>query len=602
MSKQIYPRDWHENAIELAKEGISWRSISKELGIARTTVSDYLRKVFSNNKPNQESITTVRKKDSDKEYDNSRILLISDLHCPFHHPDALSFLSYLKDKYNPTRIINGGDECFPGDVEILTDIGWQRIDDYAENWNNGIVNKVLQVNDDLIGEMVIPERIVFKESVPEILQYKTKSLVSRTTPKHNVVIQNPRTKKLHRREAWDFAGTTNWYIPRRLKGLIADKRISLTDDEIRLMVAFQADGTFTKGAARFAFTKKRKVERLHNLLTECNVQYHMHEIERGDVQFYINKVDVPEYFTKIFSERFKLTDFSFEQAKVFCDELVHWDGTPIAGGIRYSSYVKENLSFVSSLAVLGGYLSSQEKDKYIDIRNKTENSSLKSAKPEIIEHNAPVYCVTVPSGMIMTRQSGTVSISGNCDSHALSYHEHDPDGYSAGHELIEAKRAIKELHDMFPEMTLLESNHGSLVYRKAKTHGIPKHYIKSYNDVLEVGSGWKWVYDLTITLPNGEKCYLHHGKNNNGLRFAQTMGMNVAQFHYHNTFRIEYFGNPNGLYWSIQNGCLIHDDSYAFAYNNVNMLRPVIGTGVIIDSQPILEPMILDKTGRWIKR
>jgi len=34
-------------------------------------------------------------------YDNSRILLISDLHAPYHHPKALEFLQGLKDKYKP---------------------------------------------------------------------------------------------------------------------------------------------------------------------------------------------------------------------------------------------------------------------------------------------------------------------------------------------------------------------------------------------------------------------------------------------------------------------------------------------------------------------
>ena len=45
------------------------------------------------------------------EVDNSRILFISDLHVPYHHPQAFEFLKHLKKKYNPTRIICLGDEC-----------------------------------------------------------------------------------------------------------------------------------------------------------------------------------------------------------------------------------------------------------------------------------------------------------------------------------------------------------------------------------------------------------------------------------------------------------------------------------------------------------
>lgn len=42
--------------------------------------------------------------------DNSRILVIPDLHAPYHHQDALDFLAAVAAKYKPTRIVNLGDE------------------------------------------------------------------------------------------------------------------------------------------------------------------------------------------------------------------------------------------------------------------------------------------------------------------------------------------------------------------------------------------------------------------------------------------------------------------------------------------------------------
>jgi hypothetical protein len=195
-----------------------------------------------------------------------------------------------------------------------------------------------------------------------------------------------------------------------------------------------------------------------------------------------------------------------------------------------------------------------------------------------------------------------ICLGDELDKHALSYHDSDPDLPSAGDELRKSLPVIRRLFEMFPVMDVIESNHGSLVWRKAKTHGIPKHYIKSYNDVLGVDCGWKWSFDLTITLPNGQKCYIHHGKTSDVIKLSQQMGMNAVQGHYHEAFRIDYWGNPNGLFWGMQGGCLIDDDALAFSYNNVNIKRPVIGTGLIIDSQPILEPMLLDTTGRWIRK
>lgn len=195
-----------------------------------------------------------------------------------------------------------------------------------------------------------------------------------------------------------------------------------------------------------------------------------------------------------------------------------------------------------------------------------------------------------------------ICLGDEVDGHALSFHDNDPDLPSAGDEIRQALPVIAELFKIFPQMDILESNHGSLVWRKAKVFGIPKHYIKSYNEVLGVDSGWKWSFDLTVDLPNGQKCYMHHGKTSNIIQLSQQMGMCASQGHYHETFKIDYWGNSTGLYWGMQCGCLIDDNKLAFNYNNVNIKRPIIGTGLIIDSMPVLEPMRLDSNGRWIGR
>jgi hypothetical protein len=193
-----------------------------------------------------------------------------------------------------------------------------------------------------------------------------------------------------------------------------------------------------------------------------------------------------------------------------------------------------------------------------------------------------------------------ICLGDEVDHLALSYHEKETEAPSAFDELKMALPVIKQIEQMFPVMDILDSNHGSLAYRKAKTAGIPKHYLKSYADVLQVGEGWKWHFDMVIDLPTGQKCYLHHGKSSNITKTSQAMSMCSVAGHYHNTFKIEYWANPIGLYWGMQAGCLIDDKSFAFNYNNVNLHRPLIGTGLIINGLPILEPMVLDSEGNWI--
>ena len=46
---------------------------------------------------------------------NKSILIISDTHIPYHHPDLIPFLKDLKEIYKPDRVIHIGDE-----VDILS--------------------------------------------------------------------------------------------------------------------------------------------------------------------------------------------------------------------------------------------------------------------------------------------------------------------------------------------------------------------------------------------------------------------------------------------------------------------------------------------------
>ena len=106
------------------------------------------------------------------------------------------------------------------------------------------------------------------------------------------------------------------------------------------------------------------------------------------------------------------------------------------------------------------------------------------------------------------------------DKHALSFHDSDPDLPSAGDELRISKKYIWELKKIFPDMILLHSNHSSLIYRKALKHGMPRAYLRSYNDFLEVDKRWKWVDDLNVKLSDGSECFFTHGVSADGIKLA----------------------------------------------------------------------------------
>ena len=149
-----------------------------------------------------------------------------------------------------------------------------------------------------------------------------------------------------------------------------------------------------------------------------------------------------------------------------------------------------------------------------------------------------------------------LNLGDEADAHALSMHDTDPDLMSAGDELIAAKKKLHKLEKIFPEMTLLHSNHSSLIYRRALKHGMPRAYLKNYNQFLDVGPGWKWVDDITIPLSDGSKAFATHGMAADGLKLAMQYGLHTIQGHFHSKANIQYFSNPQKLIWSMQCGCL----------------------------------------------
>ena len=197
-----------------------------------------------------------------------------------------------------------------------------------------------------------------------------------------------------------------------------------------------------------------------------------------------------------------------------------------------------------------------------------------------------------------------VHVGDEVDHHAMSMHDSDPNLDSAGPELYKARERLRVLADMFPNMLLCHSNHGSMAYRRALKHGIPVEYIKDYSDVLFPGEGkpnWKWADEWRVHTPMGEVLFRHQFPGN-PVAAACHEGCNVVYGHYHSEFRIIHKQSSGRLYYGANCGCLADPRSLAFRYN-VNMKdRPVIGILAIVGGLPMLRPMPLDKYGRWLWR
>lgn len=182
---------------------------------------------------------------------------------------------------------------------------------------------------------------------------------------------------------------------------------------------------------------------------------------------------------------------------------------------------------------------------------------------------------------------GTIIFIGDIiDNHYSSYHETDPDGYSAGEELNRAIDKIKNWYKVFPKATVIIGNHDRMAYRKAYSAGVSKKWVRSYNEVLETPN---WKFEEFIEIDN---INFNHGEGGTARTKMKNELQSQVQGHHHNHFYIDYSVGPTTRIFGMQVGCGVDRKAYAMAYGK-NFKKPVIGCGTIMKGIPQLHPMNL---------
>lgn len=195
-----------------------------------------------------------------------------------------------------------------------------------------------------------------------------------------------------------------------------------------------------------------------------------------------------------------------------------------------------------------------------------------------------------------------VNMGDETDGHAISFHDSDVNLDSAGVELEKAKLVLEEVHELFPNLLVCDSNHGSLVYRRAKAHGLPVQFIKKYRDILfpEHGApGWSWADAWVLNTPLGPVRFQHQVSGDFMLN-ASHERTSLVLGHEHGRFEVQYAASSTALYFGAYAGCLIDRKSMAFAYGRLTRKKPILGCMVITDGSPQLIPMLMNDDGRWV--
>lgn len=308
-------------------------------------------------------------------------------------------------------------ECFSDTAEILTPNGWKLFkdltnDDYVAQYINGSI------------QFVKPTALVRKEYNGKLLEYskERRTYYSLTTPNHNMVVS--RNWKERKVKACDINSQVN--VVRG--GFFDGEGVNLTDDELRLFCAVSADFTIRESGDLYAALKKqRKVQRITSILDRMGLRYSNNIDKRGYNSIFIHRGQ-NLFVAKEFPIEW-VSKLSKHQIELILEEVIHWDGNHVKGRtmLEYNSNRYNNVLFIQTLCHLSGRRSvicrrSNEHGSWYKatiIQNPATSISRNNRRE--VDYRGYVYCVTVPSGMIMVRQNEQISISGNCD--ALTYHE-----------------------------------------------------------------------------------------------------------------------------------------------------------------------------------
>lgn len=314
------------------------------------------------------------------------------------------------------------DECVTGDTEILTNSGWKRIDSiskgdeiaqYTKDGHIQFVRDWQYVHKQYSGDMY---RVSFRNGKKSILM----------SPHHVQPVRMKQSGKIKEDYIKDAKFAQSGEI---VVGGISDVDDSCLTDLDRLYIACQADGyckeTHSGNFWELHLSIDAKKQRAIELLNSCNISYNIYgDIETEcSIRFYC---DFPK--TKKLSDYFSYT-MGYNKAKQFIDEILLWDGSTKSGYPGYYSCVdKDNVDFVSCILAQCGYSGNQGIEHYSNPNHKdlhfinwyyTDARPAQSVSKELVENwKGDIYCVKVPSQMILLRAEGFTFVSGNC--HSLS--------------------------------------------------------------------------------------------------------------------------------------------------------------------------------------
>lgn len=327
--------------------------------------------------------------------------------------------------------------CVTGDHEVRTPDGWVRLDALKDG------TPVLQWDHNTAEySWVVPNAVVRKPYSGNMLAWNTSFHKGIYTPEHRMYYQTPESEGWRVREAETVAGMgqNNTYIP--TGGFLApSQELDMRPEVARVMEMLRADAHInpTSTHARMKFRKERKIIRARKLLDLAGVPYT--ETDYNDTTcFGIGSCPELKQIKELLGADKAygpwVLELPFDTREALIDELQYWDGVRNSGAERGGTNSKaattvhtadyETAHWLYELATLSGYTASTTFDTpntrgfsrpdsvlhRVSIRPRQRVKLVE--RPEEVEFNGTVYCVTVPTGAFLVRRDGAAWVTGNC--------------------------------------------------------------------------------------------------------------------------------------------------------------------------------------------
>lgn len=317
--------------------------------------------------------------------------------------------------------------CLPVDTtELLTKNGWIKLKD-------------IRVGDKVASAHIDDRTISFQKVNNVVEPYKSDTWLSRyleATDDHRIMYSTQSRKKAGKNDVADWgdvlekSSKQTVYLP--TSGRYGGSGLPLTNDEISLLLAIQADGHYMYENRRvvdgvriktddkkyfgveFHLKKQRKIDRIIEILDGMSIDYRVNKKTDNTTSIRIYSHKLLKLADRWLDDKcltYDWLELSDEQFEIFYDNILEWDGC--RAGNDYSSSIQNNIDVVTAIMSLHNVGVATNTEKRIKFTGEYRSISPVSEIKKRIQ-NKLVSCVTVDSGFILIRQNGRTTIVGNC--------------------------------------------------------------------------------------------------------------------------------------------------------------------------------------------